>query len=389
MDFGRAIHRPQRLAIPRLALLLSSALATALSYGGSGLSGGAPDPLGRPPALPERLRDPVVSELARLGFGRVRSVRDVTPERADVAATHLLYETQEGSVFCKVHPTKDLAAFAAEAASLRTLRSASMGGLLRVPAPLGHGTLPLGGSYLLLEWIEPSAAALDDRALEKLGAGLANLHTAPQPPIDGLYYDGLYVGRGFGFSHNTHLGIARESALGELCQDNRWRKTLADFFLEQRLEPMLDAAEEGFGSHEEMRRLRQPVLQAASDLLSPLADAPSVLHGGLWPGNVYADRGGTPVLHDPACWYGQPEFDLSLAELTGRFGEPFYEAYHELRPKRDGFDERQRLYMLYHLLVRLALRGPTADRRYSVNAAIASRADYESVLTLMRRIAAR
>ena len=147
----------------------------------------------------------------------------------------------------------------------------------------------------------------------------------------------------------------------------------------------MDAAEEGAGNREALRRLREPLILAASQLFTPLADPPSLLHGALWSGNVFevgrspggvskADSarsgdppGGeplsegepspSPVLTHPACWYGHAEFDLALPQLEGWGGDAFRDGYHSLRPKKAGFEERQRVYMLYHVLVRLALRG--------------------------------
>lgn len=81
----------------------------------------------------------------------------------------------------------------------------------------------------------------------------------------------------------------------------------------------------------------------------------------LWVGNC----GGVPaegrsreaVVFDPACWYGVHEFDLALATMFGGFGAPFYETYHAIVPKADGFDRRMRFYKLYHYLNHLNLHG--------------------------------
>ena len=185
------------------------------------------------------LRDPVVEELGRLGFGRIRSVSDATPAwRSNNNNIQLLrYDTQEGPVLCKQDAAApDESAFAAESASLKALRAASMstGGLmLRVPRPLGVGALPLGGSFLLLEWVEGEAPA-GPTALGRLGAGLAALHTAPQPP-------GTH---GHGFRADTWLG---GGGGGGLRQDNRWGRYVSEFFVERRLRPQLAAAAAGGG----------------------------------------------------------------------------------------------------------------------------------------------
>ena len=186
------------------------------------------------------LRDPVVEELGRLGFGRIRSVSDATPawRSGGGGGVQLLrYDTQEGPVLCKQDAAApDESAFAAESASLKALRAASMstGGLmLRVPRPLGVGALPLGGSFLLLEWVEGEAPA-GPTALGRLGAGLAALHTAPAPP-------GTH---GHGFKADTWLG---GGGGGGLRQDNRWGRYLSEFFVERRLRPQLAAAAAGGG----------------------------------------------------------------------------------------------------------------------------------------------
>ena len=82
----------------------------------------------------------------------------MTADQGTSSSSHLRYDTDEGPVFCKRSPLPP-EVFASEATSLRVMRSAALaGGYIRVPRTLGSGSLPLGGSYLLLEWIEPSQA---------------------------------------------------------------------------------------------------------------------------------------------------------------------------------------------------------------------------------------
>lgn len=90
---------------------------------------------------------------------------------------------------------------------------------------------------------------------------------------------------------------------------------------------------------------------------------PSLLHGDLWFGNAAqlpvnedlappcTEKGQQPavVVFDPACFYGHHEFDLAASLFfTGgpRFSRAFYDAYHAVIPKADGFDTRQKLYQL-------------------------------------------
>lgn len=312
------------------------------------------------------LRDPIVSDLRRLGFGRVCAVRDI----GEGGSKRFKYETTHGDAFAKIDTgVRNDAAYAAEALSLRTLGAASLvAGRLRVPTPLAHGDLPLGGAYLLLEWVEQGPSSLlEPSVAAALGEGLAALHTAPQPPG---------FGRGFGFGADTYLR-------GNLRQANGWMGSHADFFVERRLRPMLEhaAATLGgpLGAHDtsgapSLRSLADPAIESAHRLLdagSALC-APALLHGQLSAKQGMVDAAGSPVLRTPACWYGDPEFDLALGEIDGGFAPEFAEAYRAVRPCQPGHTERMALYELYHRLARL---GPAGE-------------GYERVCELLRQVAA-
>jgi fructosamine-3-kinase len=89
-----------------------------------------------------------------------------------------------------------------------------------------------------------------------------------------------------------------------------------------------------------------------------LPDAPpSLLHGDLWSGNTMSSADDTPVIYDPAVYYGHREVDLAFTELFGGFPARFYEAYQDVFPLEPGYEERKRLYQLYPLLVHMNLFG--------------------------------
>jgi fructosamine-3-kinase len=56
------------------------------------------------------------------------------------------------------------------------------------------------------------------------------------------------------------------------------------------------------------------------------------------------------VIFDPASFYGHHEFELGIAGMFGGFSAEFYNAYRQLIPKAAGFDERHKLYQLFHYL---------------------------------------
>jgi fructosamine-3-kinase len=78
--------------------------------------------------------------------------------------------------------------------------------------------------------------------------------------------------------------------------------------------------------------------------------APALLHGDLWNGNAGFLADGTPVLYDPAVYYGDREADVAMSELFGGFAPSFYAAYREAWPLDPGYAQRRDLYNLYHLL---------------------------------------
>lgn len=80
-----------------------------------------------------------------------------------------------------------------------------------------------------------------------------------------------------------------------------------------------------------------------------LSISPSLLHGDLWSGNV-AQCGEEPVIFDAASFYGHYEYDLGIAGMFGGFDREFYNAYHSIIPKQEGFDNRHELYQLFHYL---------------------------------------
>lgn len=109
----------------------------------------------------------------------------------------------------------------------------------------------------------------------------------------------------------------------------------------------------------------------------------------LWVGNC----GGVPAegrsreaaVFDPACWYGVPEFDLALATMFGGFGAPFYETYHAIIPKAEGFEKRMRIYKLYHYLNHFNLHGAGFGHGGTVED---PRGYYERCVGLMKDIVA-
>lgn len=214
----------------------------------------------------------------------------------------------------------------AEAEGLRALAGA---GAIRVPAVHANGTAE-DAAFLALEWLD----IVDGGRGAALGHALAKLHRASAP----------------------RFGWHRDNTIGATPQRNDWSDDWAAFFRDCRLAPQLElAAANGYG-----RRLGakgECLLAVTAPLLDGHEPAPSLLHGDLWAGNAGRLDDDTPVVFDPATYYGDREADLAMTELFGGFPASFLDAYAAAWPLAPGYPLRRTLYNLYHVLNHLNLFG--------------------------------
>ena len=87
------------------------------------------------------------------------------------------------------------------------------------------------------------------------------------------------------------------------------------------------------------------------------------MHGDLWSGNAAYDEKGSPVIFDPACYFGDREADIAMTELFGGFDNNFYAAYNEAWPLDEGYKIRKDLYNLYHILNHFNLFGSSYEQQ--------------------------
>jgi len=222
-------------------------------------------------------------------------------------------------LFVKVNRAERLAMFAAEAAGLTALQQS---GAVRVPTPIYHGSV---GAYalLVLEYLPLQGGG----CAAALGRAVAALHT----------------------THGERFGWSQHNYIGETLQQNSPQHEWCHFWQQQRLAPQLAQIAQ---QHESARALISDGEALLAELPALFADhrpAPSLLHGDLWSGNVGCS-GGTPVIFDPAVYYGDHEADIAMSELFGGFSPAFYHAYREALPLAAGYPLRRTLYNLYHIL---------------------------------------
>ena len=102
---------------------------------------------------------------------------------------------------------------------------------------------------------------------------------------------------------------------------------------------------------------------ALPDFFAGYTPQPALLHGDLWSGNHAYLPDGTPIVFDPASYYGDRECDLAMTELFGGYGKNFYAAYCAAYPLDAGYVTRRDLYNLYHILNHVNLFGGSYVRQ--------------------------
>jgi len=242
-------------------------------------------------------------------------------------------DTSEGPIFLKTAVASAFDMFAAEAEGLIEIASVKA---IRVPAVIGCG-LTANDSFLATEWLEFDRSSA--RVERQLGEKLAQLHR----------------------HQKNRFGWHRNNSIGRTPQENTWSGDWPDFFCTRRLQYQLDlAAENGYTG--EIQHLGEHLVECLARLFDDYDPAASLLHGDLWGGN-WASSDGQPVLFDPAVYYGDRESDIAMTRLFGGFGKEFYAAYEASWPLEPGYEQRCRLYQLYHVLNHLNLFGSSYHGR--------------------------
>jgi protein-ribulosamine 3-kinase len=237
-----------------------------------------------------------------------------------------LLSDENNKYFVKTNASGQLAMFEAEARGLQEIASSNT---LKVPRPVCFGD-DQKQSYIVMEYLDMSGRA--DQMV--LGQQLAAMHCV--------------TAKKFGWEINNTIGATH--------QPNVWMDNWLDFWSEQRLGFQLQlAAKNGYGG--ELQSLGEKLLIEMAELFSGRVIRPSMLHGDLWGGNVAGLKDGTPVIYDPAFYYGDREADLAMTYVFGGFTQNFYDSYQNAYPLDDGFAVRKTFYNIYHIINHLNLFG--------------------------------
>jgi fructosamine-3-kinase len=152
-------------------------------------------------------------------------------------------------------------------------------------------------------------------------------------------------------------GLERDTLIGPLHQPNTQEAEWVTFFARHRLLYMAEcAAKEDLLPTDLLKKTEQLCERLDGYLEEP--DAPRLIHGDMWAGNVLCSGGRISGFIDPAIYYADPEIELAFTTMFGTFGSRFFAEYQECRPIKPGFFEvRKDIYLLYPLLVHVRIYG--------------------------------
>lgn len=232
----------------------------------------------------------------------------------------------EKTYFVKLNQADKLEMFVAEAMGLRQIYDTKT---ITVPQPICWGIAD-NSSYIVLEWLE--LAGDSNQSWIAMGHQLAEMHRQGQA---------------------VQFGWERNNTIGSTPQINIWMDNWAEFFAQHRIGYQLKLAQRRRGNFPDTNQ----VVRAIQNKLSSRQPQASLVHGDLWSGNAAIAKDGSPVILDPAIYYGDRETDLAMTELFGGFPSVFYQGYNQAWQLDRGYQQRKSIYNLYHVLNHFNLFG--------------------------------
>jgi fructosamine-3-kinase len=191
--------------------------------------------------------------------------------------------------------------------------------------------------FLLLEFI--SSSRMIPTFWEDFGVKFALMHK--------------FTSDKFGFFEDNYIGNTVQVNIPNEKEANSWE----DFYFNKRLLFQVKLAEKSNLLSAEFIKLFSQLEKKYHQIMQSDNESPSLLHGDLWSGNFIVDAKGEACLIDPAVYYGNREADLAMTKLFGGFDYEFYQAYNREYPLQDGWQYREAIYKLYHVINHINLFG--------------------------------
>lgn len=235
--------------------------------------------------------------------------------------------TNSGRFFIKWQNQQCGDLFIKEQHGLETIEKS---GAIKTPKIIGNDHLG-GKSFLILEWIEKTQPT--PKFWENFADQIAQLHQKTQ----------------------SKFGLDTDNYIGKIPQVNTPHRNWIQFLIKNRLEHQVKIAVNNGSLSLEIAKRFEKFYPKLNDLLTD--ESPALIHGDLWSGNFACIDNDTPVVFDPAVYFGHREMEIAFTQLFGGFDNTFYLTYKEAYPLTPGFENRSLIYHLYPLLVHHNLFG--------------------------------
>ena len=259
--------------------------------------------------------------------GLIETIESALQDKIEYVGNHLVRTVSGREYFLKSGRESDI--YQCEANGLKELALAQS---IRVAKVVSTGR-----DYILTGYIRRGVAS--DDFFMRFGKEFACMHRFQSGYFG--FYENNFIG------NNVQVNIPNEKE----CTD--W----ADFYYTKRLLYQFRLAEKNGYATRELKNGFQRLEKKIEWILKDSIEPPCLLHGDLWAGNFMCDENGDAVLIDPAVYYGHREADLAMTKLFGGFSRAFYDSYQREYPLKPGWEYREGLYKLYHVLNHLNLFG--------------------------------
>jgi protein-ribulosamine 3-kinase len=261
-------------------------------------------------------------------FNRFVKIKSEHPVSGGDINEAVKISTSEGDYFIKWNNLQEFPKmFEYEASGLKLLKKTNT---FYIPEIIGSSEIN-NYSFLLLEFINQKHRKLN--FWQDFGLKLSQLHK----------------------NTSDFWGLDNNNYIGSLKQNNSKHQNWNQFFIEERIEPMIKLARDSNKIKREISYLFDLFFNKTDEIF-PI-EQPALLHGDLWSGNFITANDGYASLIDPAVYYGHREMDIAMTKLFGGFDPIFFHTYNEAFPMETGWQNRLDFYNLYPLMVHVNLFG--------------------------------
>jgi len=271
----------------------------------------------------------VIQQKLKHHFPSLNSSMDFTPVGGGSINQTWRLSFSNHSLFCKINSaSKFPRLFQKEMHGLELIKKQN---IIKVPDVIDCFEFE-GNQILLLEWI--NSGERTENFWKKFGEQLAALHQIT----------------------NDYFGLNEDNYMGSVPQSNKASGNWIDFFIEQRLQPLIKLCSDKKLLSTRHQNQFKNLYQHLPNIFV-IEQEPALVHGDLWSGNFMCNQFSEPVLIDPAVYYGHVSVDLAMTTLFGGFRSSFYETYHYHSSLSKNYKEQWEICNLYPLLIHLLLFG--------------------------------